>query len=510
MAQDLKRIFEGSFLLGYNDRDKPEALRVSDTKVWMADILNGFIEENKIIKRTGYGSIGDAPVSKSILGQTRHEPNGGSKYILRARDNSGSTNSVIEGWPGSGNFTTLTSATSQTAGAKHNFFMANNATYILNTAKDAVLKTSNGTSASAVAGAPAGIDGIWFHNYAFIFGTAANPDRLFWSTLGDPDTWNTGADYVDVNPGDSEPIQKLAVLNDQLLIFKASRVWALTGFGTTDFTVADLGERVTKVGTSAPGSVVETGNDVYYLSYRGQTPHFRSIRRTNEGNLIDGGIISDEITGTMNRLTTTQIAKTSGEFDGRKIWWAIPTDASTSNNEVLVYDTLTNGWTRHTGINASVIHISSVSGEEQLYFGSSTANGKSYHMDGSTDDDGAAIDFQVKTPFYGVPGYKSKWKYLYITADSSQDVDLDVDVSRDGFTFSDLATVDLTGLGAAFGFAVWGVSRFGSTTLVKERIDSAGGTSYFVQYRFRNNAVDENVTLREWELFYKPRGLRAA
>ena len=66
--QNLRKISEKNFILGYNDRDKPENLRGS-SKVYMADIKNGYIEQNKIIKRTGYNDIGDVPVSKAILGQ---------------------------------------------------------------------------------------------------------------------------------------------------------------------------------------------------------------------------------------------------------------------------------------------------------------------------------------------------------------------------------------------------------------------------------------------------------
>ena len=107
--QNLQRISERNFILGYNDKDKPEDLRKPDGSVYMADIRNAFIEENKIMKRTGYSAIGDAPVSKAILGQNKHEPSGGTKYILRARNNAGDTQSVIEGWSGSGNRTALTS-----------------------------------------------------------------------------------------------------------------------------------------------------------------------------------------------------------------------------------------------------------------------------------------------------------------------------------------------------------------------------------------------------------------
>ena len=208
-------------------------------------------------------------------------------------------------------------------------------------------------------------------------------------------------------------------------------------------------------------------------------------------------------------MVTSQLANTAGVFDGRRIWFSICT-TGTTNNEVIVMDTLTNGWTRMDGINASVMHTSTISGARAVYFGSSTANGKSYHLDTSTSDDGSAIDFLVDTPAYQPsPGHKSKFKYLYMTADSSSDVDLDIDYSPDGFTFGDLATMDLTGLGAAFGTAIFGTSKFGSTTLVKSRINTAGGTHYFVQYRFRNNAASTAVTLREWEIMHKIRKLRA-
>jgi hypothetical protein len=350
---------------------------------------------------------------------------------------------------------------------------------------------------------------MWFHNFFFVFGVSAQRSRLYFSDVNTPETFDATNGYVDVNPGDNEAITALSVLNDQLMIIKSNRIWGLTGFGTSDFTVDDLGERVTSIGTDAPRSVVATGNDVYYLSYRGSVPHFRSVSRTQDGTIVSGEIISDVITGTMKRLVLSAIPRAAGEFDGRRIWWAVTTDSGTYNNEMLVYDTIVGGWTRMTGLNASAIHISSISNVPSVYFASSTTNGKSYKLDTSGSDDGTAIDFIVKTPLYNPkPGHKSKFKYLYLTADSAQSVNLDVDFSPDGFTFDNLATLSLTGRGAAFGYATFGYSCFGATNLVKNRIEDAGGTAYYMQYRFENNVVDNDVTLREWELFVKPRGLR--
>jgi len=510
MAQSLKRIVESNFLAGYNDRDKPETLRFPREGVfYMADVLNGFVEENKIIKRKGYDQIGDNLIAKPILGQDRHEPAGGSKFILRAIDNAGSTNSQVEGWSG-GTFTALTGATAQTAGARHQFATAKSATYIFNTAGDPVLKTTNGTTTSVVATVPQGIDGEWFHNYFFVFGVSGNLDRLYFSDVNLPETFDAVNGYIDVNPGDNEPITALDVLKDELLIFKNSRVWSLTGFGTADFTLSDLGERVTNIGTEALRGTKSIGNDLYYISFRGDTPHIRSIRRTDNDDLLDGGIISDVITGTMKRVNTFALDKTVMEFDGRRLWVALPMDGATEPNEVVTLDTLTRGWTRHTGMNINDMHISTITGEPRIYFGSSEVDGKSHLALEGTNDDGDAIDFQVLTPYYAPqPGHQARYKYMYITADVEQDATLDIDYSRNGFTFVDLATLDMTGLGAKFGAAVFGTSKFGDTVIFKHRLDWAGGTAYYMQYKFANNEADESIILRDWELFYQVRGLRA-
>jgi len=508
MSQKLKIISETSLILGYNDRDKPENLRHSD-KVYMADIKNGFVDENKLIKRNGYSTIGNAATSKIILGQERHEPSGGSKFILRVRNDATDTNSEIEGWSGSGNFAKLTNGDSQTADLLHEFIMAEGATYIFN-GTDEVVKTTNGTSVSGVAAVPKGSSAKWWHNFFFVYGVTGNTSRLYFSDVNTPETFDAVNGYIDINTDDNESITALGAVKDELVIFKETKAFLLTGYGVTDFALTDLSDFAAGgIGTPSQRSVVETGNDVYYLSFQGGTPHFRSIKRTSYGALVDGGIISDEITGTMNRLVVGRLNQCSGVFDGRRIWWSVCT-TGTTNNEVLIYDTITKGWVRFTGIAASVLHLSTISGSISMYFGSSTANGKSYHLDTSISDNGTAIDFLIDTPMYApYPGRKCRWKYLYMTADVESDVDISILNSPDGFTFDELGTMNLTGTGAAFGTATFGTSKWGATTIARDRLDYAGGSAYFMQYRFRNNTADEEVSIREWELFYSVKGLRA-
>ena len=497
--QGLSILQENNFNKGYNDQTKAELL----PKGFCADALNCWLNNQTIEKRTGYSLAGDDPsIAKPILSLIATRP-GGTEYLHRARDTANGANSVVEYWSGTGNWTSVTGATTQTAGKDHWFITANNALYIGNDT-DAVLKSTNGTSTSATSGFPIGVDARWFHNYFFVV-TAAG--RLYWSSLNDPDTWNA-ADYIDINPNDGDVVIGLGILKDELFIFKKNRIWALTGFGASDFTVADMKERLTGGGAQSKNSIIETANDIYFLVHTGDIPHFTSILRTQYGQIVAGAIISDVIEGSMGRLVKSQLDNCAGIFDGRRIWWAITT-SGTTNNEVFVYDEPTKGWTRHTGINASCWAISPLVTNKKVYFGEATNDALVYKLDTSTSDNGTAIDMQFKTPMYApYPERKSKWKYLQIACDVLSGGSLDVDYSIDGFDLNDLATLTLTGTSGTLPLTL-DTGRLGTATIVRERIDFAGGVAYKMQYRFRNNTTTDSVRIREYQIMYKPKGLRA-
>lgn len=500
--QNLKIIHENDFPKGYNDKYKPELL----PEGYCADALNLWLDNQAITKRTGYSTVGnDVDIAKPILSMSTVLFSSGTDFLIRARDNAAGTYSVIESYTGSGSWTALTGASAQTAGKDHVYVTAKDACYIINDT-DTVLKTANGTSTSTISGFPAGVDARWFHNYMFVV-TAAG--RLYWSELNDPEDWSDVAtQFVDINPNDGDVVVGLAILKDELFIMKKNRIWALTGFGTSDFDVSDMGERATGIGPVSRKSIVESSNDVYFMSHTGDIPHFRSILRTREGYVVAGEVISDAIEGTMDGLVKAKLVNCAGMFDGAKIWWAV-TNTGTYNNLVVVYDEATKGWTRHTGINASCFTISGISGTQARYFGEASADAQTYILDSSTDDNGTAISMIFDSPMYNpYPERKCKWKYLTLACNVDSTGTLSIYSSKDGFAFSDLDTLSLAGSSGTFPFTL-GVSKLGTATIVRERLDDGGGTSYKIQYRFANNTTTDSITIREYQLLYKPRGLRA-
>lgn len=489
MASNLKIFREQLFGKGYNDKIEPEFLREG----YLADALNCFIRAETIEKRTGYSTVGDDLGDTFIQGLKGVRFADGTKELLCVR------NGTIYKWTGSGNWTNLGGTLSTTA--QVDIVVANNKAYFFDGTN--TVPSYDGTSVATVAAIPKGLYAKWFHNQLYVGGISGSPNNIQFSDLGDPEDFSTGqSGTLAINPNDGDYITGLGILNDELMIFKSQRVWSLTGFGTSALTLSNLNERLSGFGTLSHRSIVNTGNDLLYLGFLGDIPHIRSLRRTREANIIDGGIVSDDIEGTMNGLNKAQLSLVAGVFDGRNAWFAVPNGASTTNSLVVMFDTITKGWVRHTGINAAVWDSFVVSNTPQIYFGEAGTNSLVYVMDTSTSDNGTSINFSITTRRYGgdKPESKKKWKYLYVSAEEVGDYDITIDYSQDGFTYDNLGTLNLTGTGAVFDNIVLDTSKLGSTDVKKKRFSIPKLKSYYTQFQMYDDSATSSVKIRDWEV----------
>jgi len=510
MQNNLLIIREQLFGKGYNDKLPPEFIPAG----YLADVKNGVVSEDKIEKRTGYSLQGNDTGNKPILGLKGITTAAGLKRLYKFHDNSGGTETAIYEWTGSGDWSNIDETLFTTQGNVVNCTLAENVIYAFNGADTPVKITpgSPGTAAAVTDGNfPVGSFSAWFHNFHFVSGVSANPNRLYWSDLEDSDDFTNGVTgSVDVNPDDGDQITALATLKDELIIFKRNRIWSLTGFGTSAFTISDVNERVTGFGTPSHRSIINVGNDLYYLSHTGGIPEFRSLQRTRFGVLVEGGIISDDITGTMKGLNEGRLNQVAGTFDGRRAYWSYPLSGSTTNNQVSVLDTITKGWVRYTGMDATIWAEFNFSAESSIYFGEAGNDSLVYRLDTSTSDNGAAISFKVDTRRFGADRQeiKKKWKYFFVTADETGDYDLTVQFSPDGFDFETLETMNLKSGSSTFPFTF--PITLGTTDVQRKRFNFAKQTKYTMQMRFLQEGLDQSTAIRDWEMLYKHRSLRDA
>lgn len=487
-----RTIRENGFV-GYNDRLPSEYL----PKGYLADVLNAFVNDGTIEKRTGYSLIGNDLGAYPCQGLKGVTFANGTKELI------GIYNGLIYKWTGSGDWAALSGTYTLKTTGLIDIVIANDNVYFFDGTNE--VPKYNGTTMSTVATIPIGNYARWFHNQLHVAGISGDLNALKSSDIGDPETFTGGnSSDLDINPNDGDYITGLHELKDELFVFKRNRVWAMTGFGSAALTIDDLNERLTGFGTLSHWGIVNTGNDLLYIGFLGNKPIIRSIQRTKYGTLYDAGIISNDIEATMEGLNKSQLTKVVGMFDGLYAWFAVPNSSSTYNNLVLTYNTVSKGWMRHTGINAAMFELHTASSTPQMYFGEASADSKAYVMDTSTDDNGTAINFQIVSRRYGgeAPETQKKYKYLYLTTNETGDYDITVDYALDGFSYDNLGTLNLSGTGSIFDAITLDSSRLGETDINRARFEIPKSRDYYWQFKAYDDSATSSVQIRNWELLF--------
>ena len=334
MQYDLGVVRETLFPKGYNDKYPPEYI----PEEYLSEAVNCFVTDQKILKRTGYSLAGNDTGEKSILGLQFVSTSAGVKRMYKFNNKIDNTAIEIWEWTGIGNWQLLNDNLLLGSSNLVNCTVANDKIYCFDSISTPVVITpGNPTTVAAVADSnfPKGAFGWWFHDFLFVSGVASYPDTLYWSDIENPDDFTGGiTGSVDIDPGDSDYVTGLNNLKNELLISKRNRIWSLTGFGTETFSLSDLNENISGFGAVSHRSMVNIGNDVLYMSHVGGDPEFRSVNRTRYGTIVEGGLISDAISGTMATLENTQLDENvASVFDGRNVYWAIPTAGNTRRTE---------------------------------------------------------------------------------------------------------------------------------------------------------------------------------
>lgn len=517
--QNLAHIDEIKFT-GYNDQYAPHLLPPGMFSV----LTNVNIENNSLNKRKGSTKVANTLGAYSILGLSAFEPAAGTKYIISVLD--GASNSQAYSWTGSGAFSTLGSANLATA-SQFNFVQASNSLFGWNGTNVIDINSSLSLTKDR-AGMPLGKFGAWFHNYLFVAGVSGSPNRLYWSNLGVPTTF-TGSDYVDINANDGDEITGMAQFNDELYIFKRNTVWSITGwsgatFGATTIAGQNTNSRISGFGTPSHQSIVNTGKDLYYLSFVGGVPHFRSLTQTVFAKTIDDGVISLDIEATMNGLNKLQLSKVAGIYDGKAVRWALPNSSSTTNNIVLVFNPaltmesplgIHRSWVKHTGKTPSQYTISTISGRSKIYWGDASTGGKVIEDDTSVyTDDGTTVEMDVQSRDYLIDiAKKGKFKYVYlrhgIGSSGTLQVKARIDQSAD---FSTQESISLAGnspgLGPTGTFTL-GTSVLGGSSINTHRTTLLQVVGHALGLEFKE-ATAVACTVYDYSIFGYKKGLRAS
>lgn len=485
MAQSFNVQIDDQILLGMNDKYDPSDLPNGVFSL----IQNGLVNTNSISKRSGTAGSSVVVASGVQLGGTAFEPTGGSKFQIVCMN--GASNARLYQSSNGTSFTAIGTA-NLTNDAQMNFSQASdkllgfNGTEVIDVAIDGTTVTKNR------AGIPIGKYSFWFHNYLFVAGVAANPNRLYWSDLGNPLAF-TASNYIDINANDGDSITGLNIFaaspgtgNDFLVIAKNNSFWTVGGWTGSTFSATTIAGQNTSFvnsgyGTPSHRSMIAVGKNFYYLSFLGGIPHIRVLQKTVYGSILDAGIYSYDMEGTMGALNNTKLMNAAAITDGKFIYFGLPSSASQINDITLVYYPemtkqspfgVLRSWVKWTGFYPNAFFVSTVSGQAKVYFTDASTSGKVFRFDSSIyTDNGTAITMTVETRDYqGHPSKQAKFLYYYFKYGTGSAGTLTVNARIDqAINFGLQETVSLAGNSPGLGTFVLGTSTLGGSTLSQNR-----------------------------------------
>lgn len=313
----------------------------------------------------------------------------------------------------------------------------------------------------------------WHKNHMFtinrvtVSGTAYR-NRLYWSAMGDPATWDTTNDFIPLPARGGEAVT-VGSLGDALVIFKERATMYLTGWGDTDWQVTASASNVANadesVGTLSPFGGVQVGDEWWFIDDQG---YIRRLYQTDY-DAFRKDVISDKLVATLGTLNKAQLVKASAVSFGNKVIFSIPTGSSTYNNLNLVCDLTAskrNGspsWTIYEGslYTPAFWFVAIISSVPTLMFASGSES-KIYKVTG-TSDAGAAIAcrWDGKLDDFNQPERYKKYAYGYLMAPNQGDVDALIYSSIQGGPYAHIATLNLAGSGSKLGPT--GTFRLGPT-----------------------------------------------
>ena len=196
----------------------------------------------------------------------------------------------------------------------------------------------------------------WFRNRMLVGGGAQHPERVYYSTAGQPERFPTN-NYFDVGNSQNGDVVHLQPHEDVLLVFRRHAIDIIvpSELTTTSATAPPfyLSSLVSGIGTASPRSVVSIpGLGTIFLAQDG----FYVLTGQHRGEKgIRISRISDSIGAWINRVNKVSAAKACATYNAhdQEYWCQVPVDGSQYPSIGLVYHVAADAWSVRTGIPVS-------------------------------------------------------------------------------------------------------------------------------------------------------------
>ena len=243
-------------------------------------------------------------------------------------------------------------------------------------------------------------------------------DEIIASDILDSDTYDRIQNQYRITAGIADYVVGLqAFAEDNLLVFNRNSIHLVRGISGS---VADTAVQMitSEVGCVARKSILQVGNQVLFLSDNGvYAAAFGDLY-----NLRGAGVpLSEPISAIIRRINKDYASKAVAAYFDNRYYLAVPLDDSTTNNAVLIYNFLNDGWesldsTSESGWQIDNFIVAENSGLASLY--TISPNGSIHIVDHREDgNDRLSLFSDVEPAIYSIASSVTTRQYTYGTMD---------------------------------------------------------------------------------------------
>jgi hypothetical protein len=367
-------------------------------------------------------------------------------------------------------------------------------------APDVPFKYSGSGNGTALGGTPpSAATAFSANNRVFPISTTANPSRIFWPVLGNPEDWTgTGSGNADVNTSDGEALQCGIVSGpDVAILFKNSSTHLMV-LTRAPFPIYQLQKGT---GIAGRNAWAYANGKIYFI-----TPGLR-MRATSDG--VNFETFPNDINDIFDSINANRIAYIQGQYYPGLEWimFLVSTGSSTTNNYAIVWDLRHKCFLRcTTGYKANVMAMVQ---NKRLFAGH--YDGKIYEKDKSplyTDASEAspgAIDGYWRSAFKNLGGLDNTVHPLYLTVSCLNESASVLEISY-GFDFTSsqrIQNLSLAATGALWDVAQWDVGVWGGQNAVMPRMFVYGRGNVF-SFKMRNAIASQGYTVQGASIRLRP------
>lgn len=360
-------------------------------------------------------------------------------------------------------------------------------------APDAPFKYSGTGNAAVLGGSPpSAFTAFVANNRVFPISTTANPSRIFWSVLGDPEDYaGAGSGNADVLKSDGEALQFGVVTGpDTAILFKNSSTHLMV-LTRQPFPIYQLQKGIGVAGRNAWAYA----NGVIYF----MTPGLR-MKSTVDG--VNFTTYPNDINDILDSINTNRIQNIQGIYYQPLEWimWMVSTGSSTTNNYLVIWDIQRRCFLRATtGFKANVATLVQ---NRRLFMGH--YNGKMYEKlkatifsDASETSPGAIIAYW-RTPYSGLSteiDVTVHPVYVNVVVLTETASTLDVNYGFDFTSPSSGSQFSLVAVGSLWDVALWDVGVWGgqNSTVLTQFVLGRGN---LFSYRMGNSSASQGFTVQ--------------